>query len=89
MAINKLTMNDQLVYNMPGAPPPDAAPDVVHIDPQQPDLTWTPDSSKLKANREVVGVDNGWGEAYGKATELYNKHRKYSKQSNPWHLSLS
>ena len=25
------------------------------------------------------------GNAYGKATGLYNKHRKYSEQWNPWH----
>ena len=25
------------------------------------------------------------GKAYGKATGLYNKHRKYSEQWNPWH----
>jgi hypothetical protein len=30
-------------------------------------------------------VENVGGEAYGKATGLYNKHRKYSEQWNPWH----
>jgi hypothetical protein len=25
------------------------------------------------------------GQAYGKATGLYNKHHKYSEQWNPWH----
>jgi len=30
-------------------------------------------------------VDNAGGKAYGKATGLYNKHRKYSEQWNPWH----
>jgi hypothetical protein len=30
-------------------------------------------------------VENVGGKAYGKATGLYNKHRKYSEQWNPWH----
>jgi len=30
-------------------------------------------------------VENARGKAYGKATGLYNKHRKYSEQWNPWH----
>jgi hypothetical protein len=30
-------------------------------------------------------VENAGGKAYGKATGLYNKHRKYSEQWNPWH----
>jgi len=30
-------------------------------------------------------VRNAGGKAYGKATGLYNKHRKYSEQWNPWH----
>jgi hypothetical protein len=38
-----------------------------------------------KADRQVVGVENVGGKAYGKATGLYNKHRKYSEQWNPWH----
>jgi len=34
-------------------------------------------------------VENAGGKAYGKATGLYNKHRKYSEQWNPWHPSQS
>jgi len=30
-------------------------------------------------------VVNVGGKAYGKATGLYNKHRKYSEQWNPWY----
>jgi hypothetical protein len=30
-------------------------------------------------------VDNAGEKAYGKATGLYNKHRKCSEQWNPWH----
>jgi len=37
------------------------------------------------AHRQVVGVENAGGRAYGKATGLYNKHHKYSEQWNPWH----
>ena len=41
------------------------------------------------AHRQVVGVENATGKAYGKATGLFNKHRKYSEQWNPWHLFQS
>jgi len=41
------------------------------------------------ADRQVVGVDNVGGKAYGKPTGLYNKHRKYSEQWNPWHVFQS
>jgi hypothetical protein len=30
-------------------------------------------------------VESAGGKAYGIATGLYNKHRKYSEQWNPWH----
>jgi hypothetical protein len=30
-------------------------------------------------------VEHVGGKAYGKATGLYNKHRKYSERWNPWH----
>ena len=86
MAINKLPIDDRLIDNVPGAPPPEDSPNKEPIDPQQPDLTCTPDPTKTKAHRQVVGLENaGGGAAYGKATGLYNKHRKYSKQWNPWH----
>jgi len=39
----------------------------------------------MTAHRQVVEVDKAAGKAYGKATGLYNKHRKYSEQWNPWH----
>jgi len=85
MAIDKLSINDLLIDNVPGAPPPEDTPNQEPIDPQQPDLTCTPDPTKTKAYRQVVGVENVGGTAYGKATGLYNKHRKYSEQWNPWH----
>ena len=71
--------------NIPGAPPPEDTPDEEPIDPQKPDLTCTPDPKKTQAHRQVVGLENAGGKAYGKATGLYNKHRKYSEQWNPWH----
>jgi len=37
------------------------------------------------AHRPVLGVENQGGKAYGKATGLYNMHRKNSEQCNPWH----
>src|SRR5882757_6166875 len=85
MAVNKLSINDLLIDNVPGAPPPEDTPNEEPIDPQQPDLTCTPDPTKTKTHRQVVGVENAGGKAYGKATGLYNKHRKYSEQWNPWH----
>jgi len=75
--------------NVPSAPPPRDTPDDDPIDPQQPDHTCTPDPTKTKAHRKVVGVENAEGEAYGKATGFYNNHQKYSTQLNPWHQYLS
>jgi len=86
MAIDELS---QLIHppidNVPGEPPPEDTPDTETIDPQKPDLTRTPDPTKKRAHRQVVGVENVGGKAYGKATGLYNKHRKYSEQWNPCH----
>jgi len=84
MAIHKLSINDLLIDNIPGAPPPEDTPDEQPIDPQQPDLICTPDRIRTKAHWQVVGVDNVGEKVYGKATGLYNKHRKYSEQWNPW-----
>ena len=85
MAIDKLPINDRLINNVLCAPSPEDPPNEEPIDPQQPDLTCTPDPTKTKAHRQVVGLENAGGKAYGKATGLYNKHRKYSEQWNPWH----
>jgi len=89
MAINKQLINDRLIDNVPGAPPPEDTPNEEPIDPQQPDLTCTPDPTKTRAHRQVVGLENAGGKAYGNATGLYNKHRKYSEQWIPWHLFRS
>jgi hypothetical protein len=85
MAIDMLSMNDVLSDNVPGTPQPETTPNKEPIDPLQPDLTCTPDPAKTKAHRQVVGVEKAGGNAYGKATGLYNKHQKYSEQWNPWH----
>jgi hypothetical protein len=85
MAIDKLPINDQLIDNVPGAPPLEVTPNGDPIDPQQPDLTCPPDPTKAKAHWQVAGLENAGGKAYGKATGLYNKHHKYSAQWNPWH----
>jgi len=71
------------IDHVPGAPPPEVAPDKDTLDPQEPNLTYPHDPTKTMAHREVVGVDNVVGKANGKATGLYNKHRKYSEQWNP------
>ena len=74
MAIDKLSINDLLLDNVPGAPPPEDTPNEEPIDPQQPDLTCTPHPTKTKAHWQVVRVDNVGGKVYRKATGLYNKH---------------
>jgi len=61
MAINKLPIDDRLIDNVPGAPPPEDSPNKEPIDPQQPDLTCTPDPTKTKAHRQVVGLENAGG----------------------------
>jgi len=68
MGIDKLPINDRLIDNVPGAPPPEDPPNEEPIDPQQPYLTCTPDPTKTKAPRQVVGLENPGGTAYGKAT---------------------
>jgi hypothetical protein len=85
MAIDMLSINDLLSDNVPVAPPPDDTPNEDTIDPQSPDLSYTPDPTKTNVHRQVVGVENVVGKAYGKATGLYNKHQKLSERWNPWH----
>jgi hypothetical protein len=86
LAIDELSQLIHLpIDNVPGAPPPEHTPDKEPIDLQVPDLTCTPDPTKTRAQRLVVGVENVRGKAYGKGTGLYTKHRKYSEQWNPWH----
>jgi len=63
MAIDKLSINDPLIHNVLGAPPPEDTPNEDPIDLQQPDLTCTPDSTKKKALGQVVGVENARGKA--------------------------
>jgi hypothetical protein len=85
VAIEKLSIYDLLIDNVPGAPPPEDTPNEEPIDPQQPNLTCTLDRTNTKAHTEVVGLENvGW-KANAKATGLYNKNRKFSEQWNPWH----
>jgi len=85
MAIDKLSNNNLVIDNLPGAPPPEDSPNEEPIDSQQPDVTCTPDQTKTKAHKQVVGVENAGGKPYGKASGLYNKNRKDSEQWNPWH----
>ena len=63
MAIDKLPINDRLIDNVPGAPPPEDTPNEEPIDPQQRDLTCTPDPTKTKAHRQVVGLENMGGDS--------------------------
>jgi len=66
MGMDKVPINDRLIDNVPGAPPPEDPPNKEPIDPQQPDLTCTPDPTKTKAHRQVVGLENAGGTAYGR-----------------------
>ena len=66
MAVDKLSFNELLIGNVPGAPPPEHTPNVEPIEPQQPDLTCTPDPTKTKAHRQVVGVENAGGKHMAK-----------------------
>jgi len=54
MAIDKLSINDLLIDNLLGAPPPDDTPNKEPINPQQTDLTSTPDPTKTKVHMQVV-----------------------------------
>jgi hypothetical protein len=86
MAINELSQLIHLsITNVPHAPPAEDTPNEETTDPLESDLTCTPDPTKPRAPRQVVGVENAGGKAYGNATGLYNKYRKYSEQWNPWH----
>ena len=50
MAIDKLSINDLLIDNVPGAPPPEDMRNKETIDPQQPNLTYTPVPTKTTAH---------------------------------------
>jgi len=84
MAIDKLSIHDPFIDNIPAGPPLEVTHKKEPIDLQQPDLTCTSNPIKTKAHRQGVGVEHAWGKAYGKATGLHNKHQKYSEQ---WDLS--
>jgi len=81
--------NDLPIYSEPGATPPEDIPDNETMDPQQPDLKCTPDLTEPQAHSQEVRVFNAGEKAYGKATGLYNTHRKYSEQWNACHPSQS
>ena len=90
MAINKLSINDLLIHNIRGAPPPpEDTPNKESIHPQQCYLTCTPDPTKIKAHRQVVGLENTGGKGSGNETGLYNKYQEYSEQWNLWHPAWS
>jgi hypothetical protein len=84
MPIDKMSINDLRIENVPGVPAPQDTPNEEPIDPQQPDLTCTPDPTKTKTHRQVGGGENAEGKGYGKATGLYNRNQKYSDLWNPW-----
>jgi hypothetical protein len=85
MGINKLAINDRLIDNIPGSPPPEDTPNEEPIDPQHSNFSCNPDPTMAKAHRQVVGLENAGRTAYGKATGLYSNCHKHSEQWNPWH----
>jgi len=86
MAIAELSQLSHLpIDDVHGTPPAENTSDEETIGHQMPDLICTPDPTKTRAHRQVAGVENAEGKAYGKATGFYNKHCKYSEQRNPWH----
>jgi len=89
IAIEKLPVNDLLLDNVVGAPPPEVTPKEEYIDSQQPDLTCSTYPIQTKAHTQVVGVEIAGGNVYGEVTGLYNKHQTYTEQWNPWHLFWS
>jgi len=69
MAIDKLSIDDLLIDNVPGALPPE---DTLHDEPKDPQLpvhTCTLDPTKTKAHRLVVGVENTGGKYMSKQME--------------------
>jgi hypothetical protein len=54
-------MNDLLIDNVPVAPPLEDTLNEDPVDPQHPDHTCTPDPTKIKAHRQVLGVENAGG----------------------------
>jgi hypothetical protein len=71
MAVDELSQLLHLpIDNVLGAPPPEYTVNRDTVDPQKTDLTCTTDPKKPRAHRQVVGVANAGGMAYGKATGL-------------------
>jgi len=81
--------NDLTTENISGAPTPEHTPNDETIDSLMADLSCTHDPTEAKAQRQVIAVDNVGGNAYSKATGMYNKHRKFSEQWNSLHHFLS
>jgi len=50
--------NDIPIDNVPGSPPPEDTINKETIDHQKPDLIYTPDPPKTKAQRQRVGAEN-------------------------------
>ena len=65
MAIDALSHLIHLpIEDVPVAPPPpEDTPDEETMDPQRPDLTCTPDPTRTRAQRQVVGVEHTGGKA--------------------------
>jgi hypothetical protein len=69
MAINKLSIDDLLTDNVLGAPPSGDTPNDKPKDHQLPDHHCTPDPTKMKADRQVVAVENMEGKHMAKQLE--------------------
>jgi len=77
------------IGNVRCAPQHDDTSDEETIDPQKPNPTYYGHPTMTRDLTKVVVVEYLGGHANCKATGLYNKHRKYSEQWNPWHAVQS
>jgi len=65
MAIEEVATDNLPIDNVPGAQLLEDTPGEETLDPQMPDLTCTPDPTKMCAHVQVVEVENASRKAYG------------------------
>jgi hypothetical protein len=73
MAIDRLSIDDLIIGNVLGITLPHDTPNEELIDLKSPELSCTPDPTKITAHTPVVAVENLGGIAGSTATGLYNK----------------
>ena len=76
---------DKLVDSIPGMLPPKDSSNSESIDPQKPDLIFMTDLIITKYHSDVMAAESADGQVCCVATGIYNKHRIYLDQWNPWY----